>query len=69
MITTETLQGKRKYYQSMIDEYQRSIYALQGAVQAIDELLSETETLDIHQLKAMTGAAEIGEPVPVGGAQ
>jgi len=53
MLTREKLLEKRQVYLDQAEEYQRSIYALQGAVQAIDELIAELDT------------DKAGEPEPV----
>lgn len=66
MIDRATLEAKRAEYQRTIDDYQRSIYALQGAIQAIDELEALLDpALTIDQLGQALGAVEIGEPQEV----
>lgn len=66
MIDRATLQAKRAEYQQTMDDYQRSIYALQGAIQAVDELLAldaqNEQALTMDELKQFVGAREIGEP-------
>jgi histone deacetylase complex regulatory component SIN3 len=65
-ITRQHIEAKRAEYQNTIDQYQRSIFALQGALQAMDELLAETQdAMTLDQLGATLGVSVVGEPEPL----
>ena len=64
-ISLEALEKKR-------DEFQTSIYQLQGAIEAINMLITQfypPQDLTMADLKRITGAQSVGEPEPLEGGE
>lgn len=59
----------RDYLEKKRDEYQMSIFQLQGAIEAITAMLADcyVPAMTMQQLGDTLGAVEIGEPEPVKG--
>lgn len=61
MITKEQLEDKLKELKSQEEQLKCNVFAVQGAIQVVNQFLSE-ESLSMNDLKDMLGAKEIGEP-------
>lgn len=60
------LEAKRQECLKLLETYQQQMFALQGAVQMIDELLVEPkDALTMDDLRQALGAQSVGEPQSV----
>lgn len=57
-ITTEVLEAKRLEYQNKLQMYRNTVIALEGAIEAIDDLL-KGDALTMDELKETLGAESI----------
>ena len=67
-ITREQLDARKARYQQLAADYARQVAALEGAIQAVDEIINELfppDAVTIPELGRMIGAKEIGEPEAV----
>lgn len=69
MITIERLRDQRAKYVDQLRQAEQQVFVIDGAIQAIDALITECDSMTIDELGQMIGAVEIGEPEPLKGGE